>query len=226
MSNLRHQIWAVVPVKAFAQAKSRLSPELSPASREGLARAMLADVLSALTQSRAIGQTLVITADPEVMTLAQSLGAQVLRDRLCTGQTAAVEQAARALDLQQCTAMLTLPGDLPLLTGADIDAICQPLCADRPLVFAPAINDGGTNALLCAPPLGMRFHFGEDSFAKHQRAARELGLGFTVSQAPGFRLDLDRPSDLDDFLTIESDTHAYSFLRAFQPEHICGGSFG
>jgi 2-phospho-L-lactate guanylyltransferase len=152
-------IWAAVPVKAFDQAKTRLSAALSGSEREGLARAMLTDVLCALGQSKAIERVIVITADSEVAHLARDLGAEVLHDQLCRGQTQAVEQAASAFAARGCAAMLTLPGDLPLLTPKDIDEVCALLCENTPLVMVPASGDGGTNAVLCCPPDSMRFHF-------------------------------------------------------------------
>lgn len=223
MPDPSEQIWAAIPVKAFGQAKSRLSPALSPASRQALAKAMFTDVLTAVNGCDRIKRTVVVTADPEVAVAAQKMGADVLHDQQCAGQTAAVQQAADFLHGQGACAMLTLPGDLPLLTPADVDAICRLLSPSKPLILSPAVNDGGTNALLCRLPTVMRFHFGDDSFAKHLRSANELGLDHCIADIGGFRLDLDRPDDLKDFMASASQTHAYSILRAEQPEHACGG---
>ena len=47
-------LWAVVPVKLFARTKRRLAPHLASHEREALARAMLADVLSALARTHSL----------------------------------------------------------------------------------------------------------------------------------------------------------------------------
>src|SRR3546814_4227576 len=64
----------VVPVKAFSQAKVRLTPRLDPATRAELARAMEARVL------RAAGTlpTSVVCDDDEVAAWAQRHGAEVI----------------------------------------------------------------------------------------------------------------------------------------------------
>lgn len=220
------EIWAAVPVKAFGAAKSRLSPALPASVRGGLARAMLSDVLAALRASVRVRRSVVITADEQVADVARSLGADVLHDQRCAGQTAAVEQAAADFQARGIAAMLTLPGDLPLLRAADVDALCALLRGPRALVLAPAGNDGGTNAVLCAPPSCMRFHFGDDSYARHLRAASELGLIPVISDAAGFRLDIDRPADLEAFLAAGSSTHAHAFLCEQLTTHASGGLLG
>lgn len=226
MSEISYRIGLAIPVKAFGQAKSRLSPVMSAPDRERLARAVFSDVLAAAAAARSVAQAAVITADPEVTSLAQSAGMLVITDLRCAGQTAAVEQAAQVLEAQGCNAMLTLPGDLPLLTAHDIDAMCGLLSPQHRLVLARAVNDGGTNALLCTPPSGMRFHFGDNSFARHLQSARELGLEPMLCDLPGFRLDLDRPDDLEHFMAQPSNTHAYSFLQTIRLQLACGGCLG
>jgi 2-phospho-L-lactate guanylyltransferase len=226
MPDFLSDIWAAVPVKAFGSAKSRLSTALPAHLREGLARAMLVDVLAALRGATRIRHSVVITADREVAEVARSMGADVLHDQRCAGQTAAVEQAAADFQARGITAMLTLPGDLPLLRAADVDALCALLQLPRGLVLAPAGNDGGTNAVLCAPPSCMRFHFGDDSYSHHLRAACELGLEPVISDAAGFRLDIDRPADLEAFLAAGSSTRAHAFLREQSMMHVSGGILG
>jgi 2-phospho-L-lactate guanylyltransferase len=221
---INKRIWAVVPVKAFSQAKSRLSSVLTQPARAGLAKAMLRDVLLATTGSKKVERTVVITADPEVSTLARQMGVFVLNDRCNMGQNEAVEQACQAVKSEENTALLTLPGDLPLLTVPDIDGICSLLSSDKDLVIARAVNDGGTNAILSAQPSLMEFHFGDNSFKKHIDAAEKLGLKIVISDIAGFQLDLDRPEDLEEFIACASASETHSFLRAIQPDYACGGS--
>ena len=219
-------IWAAVPVKAFHQAKSRLSAAIPGAVREGLARAMLNDVLTALRQSQRVSNTLVVTSDPAVSALAADMGVSVLHDRYCQGQSSAVEQALHELQARGCTAMLTVPGDLPLIQAREIDELCDLLEPQRDVIIVPAGNDGGTNAILCALPTSMKFHLGEDSFARHVHTAQSLNLRYAVAEIAGFRLDLDRPSDLEKFITDASDTQAYSFLKTLPSLDRLGGSVG
>ena len=53
-------VWALVPVKDPARAKTRLAPVLSADQRAALQRAMLADVLAALGRARTLAGIAVI----------------------------------------------------------------------------------------------------------------------------------------------------------------------
>ena len=219
-------LWAAVPVKAFGEAKTRLSAALCAADREGLARAMLEDVLCALSKSRHLSRIVVVTADAAVADLARIHDAEVLHDLRSAGQSAAVEQAAAAFTAEGGFAMLTVPGDLPLLTAQDIDSASVLLSDNVSLVLMPAGNDGGTNGLLCQLPNQLTFHFGDDSFNKHCQAAKLLGLPFAISRAAGFQLDLDRPADLEAFLIEHSQTQSAIFLSSKKITRTMGEPLG
>lgn len=60
--------WSViVPVKLIAQAKTRLSGDLSPQERAELARAMVADTVAAARAAHAVRQVVVVTDDDDVV---------------------------------------------------------------------------------------------------------------------------------------------------------------
>jgi 2-phospho-L-lactate guanylyltransferase len=60
----------------------------------------------------------------------------------------------------------------------------------------PARDGRGTNCLVCSPPDSIEPVFGTDSFARHQAAARRLGIRAEVVLLPGLGLDVDTPGDL------------------------------
>lgn len=206
-------IWAVVPVKDLAQAKQRLAPVLTAEQRRGLYRAMLSEVLAALSRVTRLAGVLVVTRDPEARALAEAAGAEVLHEPENDGHTAAVKRAARALADRGAAGLLQLPGDLPLLTPADVDSL---LDAHRPapaVTIAPSHDRRGSNAMLCSPPDGFPFRFGNDSFYPHLAAARRLGIEPTVVVRPGLALDIDDGDDLRAFLAAPSASRACAYLR-------------
>jgi 2-phospho-L-lactate guanylyltransferase len=209
-------VTAVIPVKSFRDAKSRLSSCLDAQSREKLARTMFLGVLEAVRGSRLLLDTFVVTADPEVSSLAQETGALVIHDHFLLGQSAAVRQAATLLKRQKKRAMLTFPSDLPLLTTKDIDTLCHSIPEVPGVVVVPAANDGGTNALLCTPPDCFEFHFGEDSYTKHLIEAKNRNLSFKSVDIRGFSLDIDRPDDLSEFMNQDFLVGPYAFLENFK----------
>src|SRR5262245_9736244 len=113
-------IWAVVPVKDTAIAKQRLAPVLTQAQRQALALAMLEDVLAALAEAPGLARRLLVTIDPEAIRLAARYGIDCIADGAEDGHTGAVMAAARRLAADGVGGMLTLPGDIPLVTSDEI----------------------------------------------------------------------------------------------------------
>ena len=68
-------IWAVIPVKEFDDAKDRLSGLLSPQERRILAETMLTDMLDAVAGSRLLAGVLIVTLDPGATALGEKIGA-------------------------------------------------------------------------------------------------------------------------------------------------------
>lgn len=85
------KVWAVVPVKRFSTAKTRLAPVLDSVERAQLARLMVEDVLDALALGKELLLgTVVVTADDNAAALARSRGAEVVSDLADNGINAAV----------------------------------------------------------------------------------------------------------------------------------------
>jgi 2-phospho-L-lactate guanylyltransferase len=191
-------IWAAVPVKEFVGAKQRLASLLTPEQRQALAAAMLEDVLAALVDAPLAG-VVVNTVDPLATELARRYGARVVTDGARDGHSGAVAAMARLLGEEGRAGMLTVPGDIPRVTAAEIATI---IAARRPapsITIVPAHDERGSNAVLCSPPMVMPLRFGDDSFLPHLAAARAQGIEPTIAKLPGIGLDIDQPADLQAF---------------------------
>lgn len=188
-------IWAAVPVKGFGGAKQRLSGVLSPAQRAELAAAMLSDVLSALAEARLAG-VMVNTADLEAAALARRHGARVVAETAQDGHTAAVMGMARILVAEGVEAMLTIPGDLPLVTAEEVARLCAAGPPAPSFTIVPAHDERGSNAVLLRPPGVVPLQFGDDSFLPHLATARALGVEPVIVRLAGIALDIDHPADL------------------------------
>ena len=188
-------IVAAVPVKDVVNAKQRLMRVLDAAERRELARAMLSDVLRALGGA-GLDHVWVVTREPEVAAIARGLGAEPLAEAENRGHTAAVAAAQAEAARVGADAFLTIPGDVPCVTAAEIRALVGGLGAPPAVALVPARSGLGTNGALLAPPGVMRLRFGEPSFDNHLAAARALGLEPRVVRLPGLGLDVDAPEDL------------------------------
>ncbi|MGH7154667.1 MAG: 2-phospho-L-lactate guanylyltransferase, partial [Acetobacteraceae bacterium] len=176
-------------------AKQRLSGLLSPTQRAELAAAMLSDVLSALAGAP-LAVVMVNTADQESAALARRHGARVVTETAQDGHTAAVMAMARILAAAGVDTMLTIPGDLPLVTAEEVARLCAAAPPAPSFTIVPSHDDRGSNAILLRPPGVVPLQFGDDSFLPHLAAARALGLEPVVLRLPGIALDIDHPADL------------------------------
>lgn len=204
-----------IPVKDLVNAKQRLVPALSPPERRELARAMLEDVLDAMVaafpQARA-ATVVVVTTDDEVQALARARGVTCWIEPANRGHTAAVAFAQRGALARGAARFLTIPGDVPCVTGAEMVTLCDAL--DGPgVAFVPSRSGRGTNAALLDPPDAMPLTFGEPSFDNHLAAARGAGLSPRVVRLAGIGLDVDAPDDLPVLLERGAATRSGRLLR-------------
>jgi 2-phospho-L-lactate guanylyltransferase len=210
-------VWAAVPVKTFTGAKQRTASILSAAQREVLAATMLEDVLSALAGSVRLAGILVNTVDPVAVDLARRYGARVVSEGALDGHTGAVMGMASVLTAERKGGLLTVPGDIPRVTAAEIDAVVASAGAAPSFTIVPAHDELGSNAVLCAPPLAVPLRFGDDSYFPHLIAARRQGIEPVIVRMPGIGLDMDHPADLRAFLAARPrmPTRTLALLEGF-----------
>ncbi len=206
-------MWAVVPVKNFEGAKQRLASALSPGERRALYRAMLEDVLAALTAARGLAEVALLTLDPEAMRLARTHGARVIEEPENRGHTAAIAHAADMLAAAGAAGMLAVPGDVPLATAGEIEAALAAHGEAPAMTIAPAHDELGSNCVICSPPRCVPLRFGDDSFRPHLATARRLGIEPSVVRLPGLALDIDTPADLAALLARPAATRAHAYLH-------------
>ena len=184
-------IVAVIPVKRLSEAKSRLSPRLSPRERATLVETILRRTVDVLKEVGAIDRIAVAT---EERTLIDSLSSVEWLPDMGGLNPSLVHAASWAADLK-ARSMLVLPCDLPLLEGRDIRALLDSGHAEPGVSIAPT-QDGGTGAILLSPPEVIAPAFGPDSFMRHIENARARDLPVRTVIRRGFSHDLDTADDL------------------------------
>ncbi len=204
-------MWAVVPIKGFDAPKKRLAAVLSADERGEFAKHMLRDVLAALT---GLDGVIVISGDEEALNLARWQGARVLRERQPGGYSAAVRQAGVALAQEGAAAMMHVPGDIPLITRAEVARIANLDMTAPAACVVPSRDHDGTNCLALWPPDLLQPAFGPDSFNRHCKIARDSGVEPAILELDGFALDIDTPADLRLFCAGNSDCGSLRYLQA------------
>ena len=195
-------IWAVVPVKELHDAKHRLSPLLTPHERRALAEIMVGEVLDTLATVHGLAGILLVTLEPIAIAWAGAHGARVTDRGARANQTGAVAAAQRLLADEGATGLITMPGDIPAATAAEIETVLAAHREAPSFTIAPAHDDLGSNAVLLSPPDGVTLRFGDNSFFPHLDAARARGLEPVIVRCPGIAMDIDHPVDLGAFLRL------------------------
>jgi 2-phospho-L-lactate guanylyltransferase len=195
-------IWAVVPVKELTGAKQRLAALLSPAERLALATVMLEEVLAALAGARGLAGVALVTLDPHATAIARHHGWRVLTDGARAGHTGSVEAGRAALAAEGAAGILTLPGDIPLVTAAEIDAVLAAHGTAPSFTIVPAHDEQGSNTVVVSPPRAVPLRFGDNSYFPHLAAARACGIEPRIVRLPGIAMDIDHPADLARFLAL------------------------
>ena len=188
---------AIVPIKSLANAKQRLAKSLAGGSRRSLVQAMFSDVLGALRRTEGIDAIAVVTDDVVADSLARADRVVVLPDGRETGQSQATEVGIAYAAEQGFDRVLLVPGDTPLLSPVELEALLERCAVDRvAAAIVPDRHGTGTNALLLSPPVALTPSFGPDSFERHVAHAREADIAYRVEHVPSLALDIDTPSDL------------------------------
>lgn len=208
-------LWTIVPVKDTRGSKQRLAACLAGAERKALALTMLEDVLEAIAAATGLDRCVLVTIDPQATALAGRLGARVISEGASEGHTGAVMGAARVLGREGAAGFMTLPGDIPGVTPAEIKALLAAHGATPDFTIAPSHDQQGSNAVVCSPPDAVPLRFGDNSFFPHLEAARRAGIEPKVLHLPGVALDIDTPVDLARFMALKSQvpTRTLRFLQ-------------
>jgi 2-phospho-L-lactate/phosphoenolpyruvate guanylyltransferase len=203
--------YALIPVKELRLAKVRLSPLLSPAERYALATAMLDDVLTAVRQATTLERIALVTTDPHALALAAQWGFEVVDEGSGRGETGAVELAIKVCRERGASSLAVIPGDIPLLTCADVDLVLQH-GRQNDVVIVPSWDSRGTNMVLLRPPDALQLRFGSWSFFPHVKQAKRKGLSYKVVRLPRVALDVDTPEDLVRLAPQARGTRSYAVL--------------
>ena len=127
--------------------------------------------------------------------VAAQWGFEVVDEGAGRGETGAVELAVKVCRERGASSLAVIPGDIPLLTAADVDCVMHHGMQYN-VVIVPSWDSRGTNAILLRPPDALQLRFGSWSFFPHVKQAKRKGLSYKVVRLPRIALDVDTPEDL------------------------------
>lgn len=177
----------VVPVRAFRFGNTRLAAGLDDELRSELARRLAERVVGAAGSAPVV----VVTAAPEVVEWAYALGAHVVPDPGSLDAAAAAGVAALAA--RGCQRAVVVHADLPF--ARDYTQVTRD--GGQPVAtLVPCHHDEGTPVISIPAAVTFPFAYGPQSFRRHARAARSIGLAVRVVRDPTLAFDVDTIDDV------------------------------
>jgi 2-phospho-L-lactate/phosphoenolpyruvate guanylyltransferase len=190
-------LWAIVPVKPLRRGKSRLSGVLSLEARTALNHYLLSKTLETLASVHEIEHSLVVSRDPEALTIAREYGARTVQEQGSPQLNIALTRATMVALNHSVQGVIIVPADLPLITMDDIREVVKRAVDPPVVVITPDRHHQGTNALLISPPGLIRYEYGPGSFQRHCTQAEKAGARLEICERGSVALDIDLPEDLE-----------------------------
>jgi 2-phospho-L-lactate/phosphoenolpyruvate guanylyltransferase len=188
----------LIPCKALALGKSRLSPMLSASERAALCAELLRRTLDCALAVVPAERCHLVSADAAAAELAMAQRVGTIAEPPEAGLNGALAAARDALCADAAAALLVLPIDLPLASPRALQGLAA---IGGDVVAAPDRHGRGTNALYlaAAAAAAFAFRFGSGSLAAHRAEAEARGLSFRLFADQALAFDLDEPEDLRDW---------------------------
>lgn len=202
MTKTRPGFVLLVPVKASADAKSRLG--LATDQRLALRHAFAQDAIAA---AAAAG-----LAEVYVVGDGNDLPARCLPDEGNGDLNEALRRAALRVS-RPGVGTAALLADLPCLVPEDLAAaLTSPECRAHRCFVADA-EGAGTTLLVAPPAIALDPHFGRDSARRH----RDSGAVELALPVPTLRRDVDTPADLEAAVALGVGRRTRAAVRALGP---------
>lgn len=189
------KIAAIIPVKTFLKAKTRLG--LSPKQVEKLCIVMLEEILHILSISPQVEKIVMVTKEKKAIEIGKKFNTITIIDEKEKSVNSAVALADRYLLENKFDASIVLPQDIPFIKTQDIDFMLNYKMHPNFAIIVPSRRFDGTNALARMPVDLMETHYDEDSYKIHMNTAKEKTLNAAMVFIKRIMWDVDNAKDLE-----------------------------
>ena len=200
-------IYAIIPVSKFKNAKTRLSPFLSEEEREKLLKVMLQDVTDAL--KKYVDKIFIISRDEDVLSYAESLNLDTIMEDENSNLNKALTQAMKYCK-GKARKIIIVPSDVPLIGKTNIGMLID---ASRSLDFIIVPSKGGGTNMIIMKPMAIRTKFEGFSYNEHVQAAERKKLKPQVHDSFFMALDVNTTEDLGEIMIHGEKTHTRKYLK-------------
>ena len=200
-------IYAIIPVTQFKNAKTRLSPFLSPDEREKLLKVMLQDVTDALKKH--VDKIFIISRDEDVLDYAKKLNVDTILENENSNLNKALTQAMKYCKGKTRKIMI-VPSDIPLIGKTNIKILID---ASKNLDFIIVPAKGGRTNMIIMKPMAIHTRYEGFSYKEHVQAAERKKLNPQVHDSFFMALDVNTAEDLGEIMIHGEKTHTRKYLK-------------
>ena len=200
-------IYAIIPVTKFKNAKTRLSPFLSEEEREKLLKVMLRDVTDTLKKH--VDKIFIISRDQDVLDYAESLNVNPILENDNSNLNKALTQAMK-LCKGKTKKIIIVPSDIPLIGKTNIKMLID---AGKSLDFIIVPSKGGGTNMIIMKPMAIHTKFEGFSYKKHVQTAERKKLNPQVHDSFFMALDVNTTEDLGEIMIHGEKTHTRQYVK-------------
>lgn len=200
-------IYAIIPVTTFKNAKTRLSPFLSEEEREKLLKAMLHDVTDTL--KKYVDKIIIISRDEDVLSYAESLNVKPMLENENSNLNKALTQAMKYCK-GKVRKVIIVPSDIPLIGKTNLKMLID---ASKNLDFIIVPSKGGGTNMIIMKPMAIRTRYEGFSYKEHVNAAEKKKLNPQVHDSFFMALDVNTSQDLGEIMIHGEKTHTRQYLK-------------
>jgi len=188
------KIAAIIPVKTFSNAKTRL--DLPRQKIEDLCKVMLEEILHTISISPQIEKIVMVTREQKAVEIGKKFDTTIITDEKEESVNGAVALADKYLLENDFDVSIVFPQDIPYIKTQDIDFMLNYKAPPNFAIIVPSRRFDGTNALVRMPIDLMETHYDEDSYKIHMNAAKEHTLNVAMVFVKRIMWDIDNNEDL------------------------------
>ena len=200
-------IYAIIPVSKFKNAKTRLSPFLSEEEREKLLKVMLHDITDTLRKH--VDKIFIISRDEDVLKYAESLNLNVILENENSNLNKALTQAMKFCK-GKARKIIIVPSDIPLIGKTNVSILIE---AAKNLDFIIVPSKGGGTNMIIMKPMAIHTRFEGFSYKEHLNAAERKKLNPQVHDSFFMALDVNTTEDLGEIMIHGDKTHTRKYLK-------------
>ncbi len=200
-------IYAIIPVSKFKNAKTRLSPFLSEEEREKLLKVMLQDVTDTLKKH--VDKIFIISRDEDVLKYAESLNLDTILENEDSNLNKALKQAMKECK-GKAKKVIIVPSDVPLIGKTNVSMLIE---ASKNLDFIIVPSKGGGTNMIIMKPMAIHTKFEGFSYKEHVSAAERKKLNPQVHDSFFIALDVNTAQDLGEIMIHGEHTHTRKYLK-------------